>query len=272
MIDHCLFHLDGFQRMIGLRGGLSSVDHIHPVRMSIYWIEHNICAATDIVPRFPPPFHLLVSPYSAIALADGLQHQENICALNNTSPYLSAELLEVLTGLSTLTVAWQNQMLLNMPVEHPNFPGFAFYPVMYKLLTMQRNQDEDETKHAVQEMCRLGGLFFLAVVRKSLGVSPVLTTIQMEKLRTLLGASNLLWEARFDMIRTWTIVMAASAAEDDKLREWAVKAVRHEKNSMRDMTWDEVHKMVSKMWWIEDVFASKAKEIKREFIKFSIAE
>ena len=241
--------------MVQIRGGMTSIDSKIPIRMTVFWIDHNSCAAQDIIPQLPPPYHLLSSPYSTPIRARGQLHCDETVASIGISDLTSPEVLDVLRGLSTLTVSFKGRNVQKMSLEDPNFPGFAFYPDLYNLLSMQANRPEDAVKSAIQELIRLGGLLFLAEVRRILGVWPVVTDVQASKLHELLASESALWSQELDSLRTWVIVMAGCAASTPTDRLWATVALTHTHKFTIYRNWEDIYKIVSKMWWIDAVFA-----------------
>jgi len=142
-------------------------------------------------------------------------------------------------------------------LENPNFPGFAFYPELHKLLAMQSTMVHDRDKNAIQELIRLGGIFFLAEVRRSLSISPVMTNVQSAKLRSLLASESILWSQELDSLRTWAIVMAGCAASTDADRSWAVQSLTFANGFTVYKVWEDVYKIVSRMWWIDAICSLK---------------
>lgn len=255
--------------MLKLRGGLESIESAVYIRMSLFWIELNFCAARDTVPKFPPPFHLIKNPYSAAHITCGLQHRDKSVEISGiSSRLLSIEMLEIFTQLSYLTVALTGQSPLRIQWDNDNFPGFGFYTTLHKLLTTQLT-NEDKFGDAVQEMCRLGAIFFLAEVRRKFGIAPVLTDVQSTKLHNLLDVHKTLWVKELDHMRLWTIMMAGCCAETEAGRTWAANALLRSKMSLMYPEWDELMDIASNMWWIDEIFWLRSRDLQSEYIKLS---
>jgi hypothetical protein len=248
--------------MLELRGGLASIESISSIRLSLFWIEHNISAARDTVPRFLPPFHLLKNQYSALSESRGLVHREKAVQTGGVTDLLSDEMMDILTELSVLTMALSADSAQRVSWDDPNFPGFAFYPTLYKLLAIQTISNENNFRDAVQEMCRLGGILFLAEVRRKFGISPIVTHVQTTKLRRLLDTNHMLRGEELDCIRIWAIVMACCAEPTEANRAWAVRALIRSSVFSRYQSWDNLINMISNLWWIEEVFFSKSRELR----------
>jgi hypothetical protein len=252
--------------MIDLRGGLISIESAVYIRLSLFWIELNICAAQDTVPRFPIPFHLIGSPYSATHESRGRKHLDQLIQVSGLFSLLSsAEMLDIFTELSFLVIALTAEGSLRIQWDADNFPGFGFYPTLHKLLSRQ-----DDSGNPVQEMCRLGAILFLAEVRRKFGISPVVTNVQCSKLQELLHANEVLWVKQLDHIRVWTILMGGCAAETPSGHHWAVKALIRSKNCLKERSCAEFIDMASQVWWIDEVFLSKSQELQSEFMKMTI--
>jgi len=56
-------------------------------------------------------------------------------------------------------------------------------------------------------------------------------------------------------LRTWVIVMAGCAASTPTDRLWATVALTHTHKFTIYRNWEDIYKIVSKMWWIDAVFA-----------------
>jgi len=234
----------------------------------LFWIEFNTCAAQDAIPRFLPPFHLIQNPYSAIHESLGRDHFEKAMQVSGISSFLAAEMLDVFRELSLLTIALRAETPERIRWDDDNFPGFGFYPTLHKLLTMQVNPAEDDLKHGVQEMCRLGALFFLAEVRRKFGIAPVITGVQSEKLHRLFEYNGRLWDEELAHMRIWTFVMAACAADTPVDRLWAVKSLIGSESSIPG-AWDKPIGVVANMWWIDEVFLAKSEGLQAEFMALS---
>jgi hypothetical protein len=253
--------------MIELRGGLLSIESATYIRLSLFWIELNICAAQDTIPRYPPPFHLIKNQYSTAHESYGLQHRDKAIGASGVFSLLSStEMLDIFTELSFLTVALTAESPLRVSWDADNFPGFGFYPTLHKLLSIQLASTQDSFGSAVQEMCRLGAILFLAEVRRKFGISPVVTSVQSSKLHTLLDNNEMLWATELDTIRDWTILMAGCAADTEADRTRAVQSLIQSSIVLDYRSVDGLRNMASKMWWIDEVFLSKSQELQSEYI------
>ncbi|KAH7400159.1 hypothetical protein BKA64DRAFT_722927 [Cadophora sp. MPI-SDFR-AT-0126] len=259
--DQCAAHLAGFQKMLELRGGLPSIESATSVRLSLFWIEHNIAVGQDTVPRFQPPFHLLRNPYSALHRTQGLIHLEKRLHIIGIANLLSVEMLAIMTQLSILTVSLTTESTERISWEDPNFPGFAIYPILYRLLALQSRPSEGLLRDTVQEMCRLGCILFLAEVRRKFGISPIVIEVQMTKLRCLLEENETLWTEDLACLRLWVIVIAGCAATTENDRAWVVTALQRSWDSSTYHTQHNLSDTVSNMWWIREVFLAKCKRL-----------
>jgi hypothetical protein len=247
---------------------LTSIESAIYIRLSLFWIELNICAAQDTIPRYPPPFHLIKNQYSTAHESYGLQHRDRAMQVSGLSSLLpSTEMLDVLTELSFLTVALTVESPLRVSWDADNFPGFGFYPTLHKLLSIQIASTQDCSGDPLQEMCRLGAILFLAEVRRKFGISPVVTNVQSSKLHTLLDNNEILWAKELDPIRDWTVLIAGCAADKEADRSWAVQTLIQSSVALDYRTRDGLRDMASRMWWIDEVFLSKTQELQSECIK-----
>ncbi|TEY43686.1 hypothetical protein BOTCAL_0363g00070 [Botryotinia calthae] len=243
-------HQAGFYKILALRGGLSSIENIPAIRLSLFWIEHNMSSDLDIMPLSPPPVQYLTNPYLSRYQADGEAHFVNIREHLDISSFLSAQILDIMKQLSilTVTIACENKKR-NLSEDaqflwgDQNFAGLCVYPILSRLLTIQK-----EIKHEMEELCRIGGLLFIAQARKWFGVGPVLTNVFIAKLRQLLKSDGDIWNAKVKSLRIWTLVMAGCAATTEDEKTWIAETLK------RDVfDWSELENLKS-MWWIDDVF------------------
>ncbi|KAJ8067526.1 hypothetical protein OCU04_004868 [Sclerotinia nivalis] len=243
-------HRAGFCKILALRGGLSTIEHMQSLRLSLFWIELNMASDLDIAPHFPAPLQHLTNPYIPKHQAKGEVYFSSICAHSNISLFLSENMLDVMRQLSVLTMTMicenEKRNLSNktqfLRVDQ-TFAGLCVYPILSQLLNIQ-NEIHDKT----EELCRIGGLLFIAQARRWFGVSPVLTNVLIAKLRRLLENEGEVWDVRVKKLRLWTLVMAGCAAATDHERAWVIETLR------RDIfDWTELEN-VKNMWWIDELF------------------
>jgi hypothetical protein len=117
--------------MLGLRGRLASIESSLPIRLSLFWIEMNICAAQDIIPKFPPLYYLLKSQYSSLCGKYGLLHRDKAIRFSGIPDLISPMMLDILTKISILTVGLSEEFTPRISWDDPNFPGFGFYHILH---------------------------------------------------------------------------------------------------------------------------------------------
>ncbi|RDW61496.1 hypothetical protein BP5796_11388 [Coleophoma crateriformis] len=267
--DRWTIHLQGFQKMLALRGGLETIESNRELRLSLFWIEHNIMSDHDRVPQFPPPIRYLSSPYGEITREQSLSHRDSIIARSQLLPLVSRELLDIMTELSALT------LLLSSPRTKErnlwldsNFPGLHIYPTLYKVLAVQKVVHEDDITDIAHETCRLGAHLCLSEIRRRFGVSPVLTDIPVAKLRALLEDEKIKIYAQLgDPLILWVLMMAGCASTGEG-RSWAFDALRDLAASRDLRDGGQSMEIVSQMWWIEEVFAPKCEQFQVQFESF----
>ncbi|KAF7954134.1 hypothetical protein EAE96_005266 [Botrytis aclada] len=243
-------HQAGFYKLLSLRGGLSSIENIKPIRLSLFWIEHNMSSDLDTVPLSPPPVQYLANPYLPRYQAENEVYFVSICEHSDISSFLSAKILDIMKQMSILTVtmARENEKRnLSKDAQFlwgdQNFAGLCVYPILSRLLTTQK-----EIKHETEELCRIGGLLFIAQTRRWFGVAPVLSNVFITKLRRLLKSDGDIWNAKVKSLRVWTLVMAGCAASTEDERAWIVEALKWDV-----FDWSELEN-VTNMCWIDEIF------------------
>jgi hypothetical protein len=229
--------------------------------MSLFWIEHNSAIDQDTIPLYPPPMHLLKSPYSTVEQSHGLLHRDKAISFAGLSSLISSDMFDILTDLSILTVALKLGSARQNIWEDPDFAGFRIYPTLYKLLTIQAGPEEDEFRNLVQEICRLGAILFLSEIRRKFGVSPVVTKIQITKLRRLFETNHIIWDKSLEPIRIWVLVMAGCAGSMEAEGTWVAERLVQSRTFMTCAHWGDIIAVVSSMWWIDEVFSSGFKSL-----------
>ncbi|KAF7908761.1 uncharacterized protein EAF01_004516 [Botrytis porri] len=254
-------HQAGFYKILGLRSGLSSIDNIPPIRLSLFWIEHNMSSDLDLVPLSPPPVQYLRNPYLPRYQAEGEAYFVSICEHSNISSFLSVGILDIMKQLSILTITISRENEKRSLSEDAqflwgdqNFAGMCVYPILSRLLTTQK-----EIKHEIEELCRIGGLLFIAQTRRWFGVAPVVSKVFIAKLRRLLESDGDIWNAKVKSLRVWTLVMAGCAATTEDEKVWIAETLR------RDViNWSELEN-VKNMWWIDEILQVGMLDIEAAF-------
>lgn len=249
--------MQGLRQILQLRGGDGSIESKTWIRVSLFWIEHNISADQDTIPFYPPPHHFLKNQYSISYASQGLMHRHEAISSAQTQSYLSGEMLEILTEVSVLTVTLNSESARWNIWQDSDFPGFEIYPTMFKLLSIQATPQDGQLQYVAQELCRLGALLFFAEIRRKFGVSPVVTTTQIIKLRMLFELDDIIWDDTLERLRLWALVMAGCATTIEDERIWIVQTLARNKIPETYKGQHHLHEVISNMWWIEQVFSAK---------------
>lgn len=210
-----------------------------------------MCSDLDEVPLFPAPLqYLTANAYTPQYKEEGELHFSNAYENSGISSYLSENILDIMKQLSILaiTIIRENEKRnLSNDTQFlwgdQNFAGLCVYPILSRLLMVQT-----EIVSEVDELCRIGGLLFLAQARRWFGVGPVLTGVFIAKLRRLLEGEGEIWDVKVRNLRIWTLVMAGCATSTEEERAWVEEMLR------RDIFhWMELEN-VKNLWWIDDLF------------------
>jgi hypothetical protein len=255
----------GLQKIMEMRGGLLSIQPSQYVRLSLYWIEYNISIDQDIIPLHPPPFHLFKTPYLTSPGSASLLHSNKSMQLCGISSLISFEMSDILSELSLITVVLKKECSERIVWNDSNWVGFGVYPTIFKLLLIQAKSEEDELKSLIQGVCRLGGILFLSEIRRKFGVAPIVTEVQAVKLRRIFATSRLIWHEDLEALRLWALVIAGCAISTKVERAWVVEEMAAPHFSSRYHQWDDIIKVVSQLWWIDDVFFSKCTELETDY-------
>jgi hypothetical protein len=174
-------------------------------------------------------------------------------------------MMDIFTDLSILTITLKENSSAKFLFGDPDFPGFGLYPVMYKLLVIQARSEQDELKALVQEICRLGGMLIIAEVRRKCGVSPVVTKVQMKKLRNIFETNPMIWDERLAFLRVWVLSLAGCVVSTDAERAKVVEAMIQSRIFVAFPQWDDIIEHISQMWWIDEIFSPKSRDLEHDY-------
>jgi hypothetical protein len=85
------------------------------------------------------------------------------------------------------------------------------------LLSIPDKLDVADPSYNYYEASRLGGILYLAEIRRRFGVFPVWSTVQLRKLRKVLSAADGSWQ-KMTLWKLWIITIAALEATSDDER------------------------------------------------------
>ncbi|PQE23356.1 Citrate synthase protein [Rutstroemia sp. NJR-2017a WRK4] len=248
-------HHAGFRKVLALRGGLSSIEKNIHLRLSLFWIEHNMLSDLDVPPTFPPPYkHIAQLSISNYEEQGGVHFSQLFASLIDPSR-VGSDILDIMKSLSTLTVMINEECKKRNIWMDENFPGLCIYPVLSRLLTVQTM-----VKNDLEELLRLGAMLFVSETRRKFGVDPVRTRALMSKLRRLFE-NTASWEEDERRLKIWVLVMAVCAASLSRDYQWAVNAL---KEMMSVESWDDIVREGKKMWYVEEIFGNKLLKLRRE--------
>jgi hypothetical protein len=254
--------------MLDLRGGITTIDSIRPIRLSLFWNEHETSLAQDTIPCYPPPFHLFKSPLDTSDL-HGIQHRDLVLNYCRLTHLITNDMIMALTDLSVLTIMLRQESENKISWEDTDFVCFGVYPITNKFLANHIASDDDGLRSVTQEICRLGGLLFLAEVRRKFGVFPIIVEAQIKKLQMLLHQSSSIWNSSLDTIRTWVLVVAGCAMSEVPERTWIVEALVRSRVRTGYHSWQDIMKVMSRMWWIDEVLLFRSKELEFEYASYN---
>ncbi|PQE04630.1 tachykinin family protein [Rutstroemia sp. NJR-2017a BBW] len=241
--------------VLALRGGLSSIEKNIPLRLSLFWIEHNMLSDLDVPPTFPPPYkhiaQLSISSYEE----QGEVHFSQLLASLIDPSRIGTDMLDIMKNLSILTVMINEECKKRNMWMDENFPGLCIYPVLSRLLTVQTM-----VKNDLEELLRIGAMLFISEARRKFGVDPVRTRALVSKLRRLFENTES-WGEDERRLKIWVLVMAVCAAYSSRDYQWAVTSL---KEMVSVESWDDIVREGKKMWYVEEIFGNKLLRLRRE--------
>jgi hypothetical protein len=237
------------------------------IRLSLFWIEHNAASEQDTIPSFPPPDQYVRGPILEVPSEQSSAHLEAIVSGSRLLPFMSTKMHNIYQDISALTLILNGasaQVWLDA-----NYAGLHIYPTLHKLLTIQSEISNDAADMA-EEILRLGGLLFLAGIRRRFGISPVVTHVQISKLQAIFEQNQEMWRGASDSLQMWVLFMAGCAATTREERAWAVKALMRQSTGLLVFPlWDDIMGVVTAMWWIGEVFSISCRSLKVEYEEVS---
>ncbi|KAM3075023.1 hypothetical protein ACMFMG_007516 [Clarireedia jacksonii] len=248
-------HHAGFQKILAMRGGLSSIEKNIPLRLSLLWIEYNMVSDLDVPPTFPPPYRLLGQTYTQRYEEQGQVHFSRIFTSFVEPNRVGSDMLDIMKSLSNLTIGINEECKTRNLWHDQNFPGLCIYPILYRLLTAQTTVENN-----LEELLRIGALLFVSEVRRKFGIGPILTGVYVSKLRKHFEDTES-WGEDDRKLKTWLLVMAAYAASSTGDYQWAVDGL---KEMMGGDSWDDIEKEGKRMWFIEEIFGPHLLKLQME--------
>ncbi|PQE05702.1 peptidase M14 protein [Rutstroemia sp. NJR-2017a BVV2] len=248
-------HHAGFRKVLALRGGLSSIEMNIHLRLSLFWIEHNMLSDLDVPPSFPPPYKHIAQLYIPSHEEQGEVHFSQLFASLGDPSRIGSDMLDIMKSLSILTVMINEECKKRNMWMDENFPGLCIYPVLSRVLTVQTM-----VKNDLEELLRIGAMLFVSETRRKFGVGPIRTRVLVSKLRRLFE-NTASWEEDERRLKIWVLVMAVCAASSSRDYQWAVNALRE---VMSVGSWDDIVREGKRMWYVEEIFGNKLLKLRRE--------
>lgn len=121
--------------------------------------------------------------------------------------------------------------------------------IIHRLLRMRPKEASSMSKETViEEACRLGTLLFMVMVWRCYGVSPVVSSIIVKKLKALLDMYQPSW-GRLWPIHLWAVYLGAVEAEGTLEESWYHEEMATLIKSYLVRDWDEAMKEVRGVLW-----------------------
>jgi len=153
-----------------------------------------------------------------------------------------------------------------------NFSGLWANPLIHRLLTIQiplaMLNGETDPDGVMQEVGRLGCVLYFGEMRRKFGVYPVITRIQVQKIKIILSEHTIEWRP-FEPLLLWTLTLAgieASFYPDNTDRSWFIAELSRLAKNMGMQTAEDAKGCLRKMPWIEEVYDDHAELLWRDVV------
>jgi hypothetical protein len=130
--------------------------------------------------------------------------------------------------------------------------GFCLSSMVRRLLRLRSVGDSEEAASPFCEAFRLGGLLFLADIRRRFGAYPVMVLIYIRKVKSLLENHQSDWEA-FAPLKIWTLVMAILEAEASPDKDWLVRELTETLKALHLTTYEGLKDLLEGFYWFPKV-------------------
>lgn len=141
------------------------------------------------------------------------------------------------------------------------FSGILTNPLIDRLLRIRSGVDNEKPGTVVLEACRLALMLSLAGPRRWFGQDPVMTTVQVGKLRDLLSNNSHKWPG-LEELRLWVIMMGAMEAQEPIQLGWFECELTRISWEQGITTYDEAEKIMQRIVWVASVHRSKLRNLK----------
>lgn len=130
--------------------------------------------------------------------------------------------------------------------------GFWLSSVLHRLLCLRSVVDAADSASHIREAFRLGGLLYLAEIRRQFGSYPVVMRVHIQKLRIVLQSHRTDW-LEFRHLKIWTLVIASIEAEAGPDNAWLVQALVEMLRLSCVTTYDDLKELLQGLFWYPEV-------------------
>ncbi|KAE9380859.1 hypothetical protein N431DRAFT_362953 [Stipitochalara longipes BDJ] len=261
-------HMGALRKMVDLRGGIETLDSNKFLRISLYWIDVNVCCTTDDRPWWPVPIQWyprrpplpsdIELPYGAKAIVTQWRQQLGFVRDEN--------IIQIFEEMALFSVHTENEerRTASAIYEDADFTGTFINIFLFHLLKACPLSEDIDANATLGEAVRLGLLLFLACLKRRFGLYPVTFKIHIEKLVAVLSRFLKEWQT-LPRLKLWIISMGLLEAADEThiaplKSEW-VKALQEEGIEGRY----QAETIVKGIMWIESIHGKRYLEVQNRF-------
>jgi hypothetical protein len=169
-----------------------------------------------------------------------------------------AEIIDILEDIAKLTVYLQSKSTCTTDLVYTEATLCVSYlnAFLHRLLGLIKATPTPpyslSRDGAVEESCRLASILYLAELRRNFGIRPVLSQVQLSKLRSLLENDNYEenWE-ELGVIRMWILAVAIVEEQEEEPKMWYLERLKRvaRVNGLRSMI--EVRDTLTGFLWMD---------------------
>ncbi|KAF2816217.1 uncharacterized protein BDZ99DRAFT_131374 [Mytilinidion resinicola] len=262
-------HVNGLKELIALRGGIDTIKR-EDLRDTITWVD--LCGAycQDIPPSFPTPRSWKTYPQPFSPFLANSKFSSPLTAAFKKRMYQHPEIVSIFDDLTACTA------LTSYESKHlgPDYwlkSTFAPYgawtnPTIHRLLTLRPLSLECTQETVIAEVCRAGGLLYIAPIWRKFGASPARTADLIKHLMSTLETYVVDWgELRPFLL--WTMFFGCLEAPAGDERDWFLFRIAKLMRSL-EMKWADYMAPVRGVMFLDEVFAGTDGFVRAEIEEF----
>ncbi|KAF2491986.1 hypothetical protein BU16DRAFT_100010 [Lophium mytilinum] len=269
LYDRWRIHVNGLKELIALRGGIHTIKR-EDLRDTITWVD--LCGAycQDIPPSFPTPLSWKSHSRAFSSLLPDLKISSPPTTTFKQRMYQHPEIISIFDDLKACT-ALTSYESEHLGVDYWLKSTFAPYgawtnPMIHRLLTLRPLSLKSTQEAVIAEVCRVGGLLYIAPIWRKFGASPARTTDLIKHLVSTLETYVVDWGELRPFLH-WAMFFGCLEAPAGDERDWFLSRIVKLMMSL-GVKWADYIAAVKGVMFTNEVFAGTDELMRAEIEEF----